>query len=115
MLNPETAGPSIPVIEAGFSHYGDVRDSWTQVIKSAQDEIVMTWYDMEPPILVQDDEVSEPGRPYGVSAVMVPAGRARLTLNGQQARGQLWPMVLNGHPFSTGVLAFSESWSAEES
>lgn len=114
MLNPETADQSIPIIEAEFSCYGDVRDSWTQTIKSPNDEIVMTWNNIQKPVLVQDENISEPGRPYGVSVIMMPADSARLTLNGQQAKGQIFPMDLNGHPFSTAALAFSENWREEE-
>lgn len=113
MLNPETADQSIPIFDAEFLRNGDVRNSWTQTVKSSQDEIIMEWYDIKEPILVQDEKISEPGRPYGVSAVMIPAGNAQLTLNGQKASGKVWPMDLNGHPFSTAALAFSENWRAE--
>ena len=113
MLNPETADLSIPIIDADFSRDGDVLNSWIQTVKSAQDEIVMEWYDIKDPILVQDQTISEPGRPYGVSAVMMPAGDAKLTLNGQRAKGKIWPMDLNGYPFSTAALAFSENWRSE--
>lgn len=113
MLNPETADQSIPIIEAEFSRHGDVRSIWTQTVKSVQDEIIMEWYDIKEPILVQDEKISEPGRPYGVSAVMMPAGNAQLTLNKKKAKGEIWPMDLNGHPFNTAALAFSENWRRE--
>ncbi len=113
MLNPETAELSIPVLHAEFTHFGDTQNSWTQVIKGIEEEIVMTWYQMDKPVLVQNEKITEPDRPYGVSAVMIPADRAKLTLNGKQAKGQLFPMDLNGHPFSTGALAFSENWRSE--
>lgn len=114
MLNPETTDQSIPVFEAEFSRKGDVQNTWVQMVKGKQDEIVMEWYDIKKPIFVQDDKVSEPGRPYGVSVVMMPAGDAKLTLNGEKAKGKIWPMDLNGHPFSTAALSFSENWRAEK-
>ena len=113
MLNPETADQSISIIDATFSRKGDLPNSWSQTVKSTQDEIIMEWYDIKDPILVQDDKISEPGRPYGVSAVMMPATDAQLTFNGKRASGNVWPMDLNGHPFSTAALAFSENWRAE--
>lgn len=114
MLNPESADPSIPVIEAAFSRHGDPRDSWTEEIKSAEDEIAITWRDIREPVLMSHQDASDlPNRPYGVSAVMVPAGGARLTLNGKAAGGRLWPMDVNGYPLSTGGLAFAESWREE--
>ncbi|KZL13320.1 hypothetical protein [Pseudovibrio sp. Ad26] len=83
----------------------------SETIRSAEDEVVMSWFDMHLPLLVSDETVSDlPLRPYGVSAVTTPAERAAFTVNGQQARGQIWPMDLDGHAFTTGALAFSESW-----
>lgn len=114
MLNPGTADLTIPILEAVFTRNGAVADTWTQIVKGTEDEIIMTWENIQVPMLVQDEKVSEPGRPYGVSAIMLPAGQANLTINGQQASGNVFPMDLNGHAFSTGALAFSESWRAEE-
>ena len=36
---------------------------------------------------------------------------ARLTINGNQARGTPWKREREGRPFSTCALAFSESWT----
>lgn len=113
MLNPETSDQNIPIIDSGFSIDGDVRSSWKQIIRSTQDEIIMTWNNLNEPILVQDKEVCEPGRPYGVNVVMVPASSAELLLNDKKAKGKIWPMDLNGTPFSTGALAFCENWREE--
>jgi hypothetical protein len=114
MLNPDTADHTIPVIIAEFKHCGDVNDNWTQIIKSKEDEIVMNWYKMGEPLLVQDEQVSEPGRPYGVNAVMIPSQGASLNFNGQMAKGSIYPMELDGHAFSTAALAFSENWRQEK-
>ena len=114
MLSPESSDKTIPVIASEFSRHGSVQDSWTQVIQSAHDTVVMTWYGTAQPVLVQDEKVSEPDRPYGVSAVMIPAQSAKLTLNDVEAQGTVVPMDLNGHPFSTAALAFSENWRIEE-
>ncbi|WP_057462297.1 hypothetical protein [Pseudovibrio sp. POLY-S9] len=113
MLGPDTKDQSISTINAEFDRSGDTQKAWSQTIRSAEDEIVMSWFDMHQPLLVSDETVSDlPLRPYGVSAVMIPAEKAVLTVKGQQARGQIWPMDLDGHPFTTGALAFSESWRA---
>lgn len=114
MLNPETKDLSIPITSAEFSRSGDVGTTWRQTVISAEDVIIMEWYDIKKPILVQNDKVSEPGRPYGVSAVMIPCEDAKLTLNGKKAKGKVLPMVLDGHPFNTAALAFSENWRAEK-
>lgn len=110
MLEPETQYDSIPIIRATFSRNGDTDSSWIQKINSSDDEIIMTWSDIKDPILVQDETISEPGRPYGVSAVMMPAGKSQLLFNGQEPKGKIWPTILDNHDFSTGALAFSENW-----
>lgn len=113
MLNPETTDLNIPIFNAKFTHSGDTKKQWIQKVKGENDEIAMTWNNMTEPILVQDEPITESNRPYGVSAVMIPAKNAILTLNGIKAKGQIWPMDLNGTPLSTGALAFSENWRVE--
>lgn len=113
MLNPETSSEDIEIKEAKFSHSGDTSNSWQQIIKSSDDDIIMNWEGLQEPILVQDEKVSESYRPYGVNVVMLPAKSANITINGKKAEGQIWPMDLDGSDFSTGALAFCENWREE--
>jgi hypothetical protein len=112
MLNAETADPTIPVIDAGFSKSGDARDFWTERLETLDEEISLTWYSIGEPLLIHTQPNAEPGRPYGVCTVLIPALGARLSRNGIQAVGQPWPREREGRPFSTCALAFSESWTA---
>jgi hypothetical protein len=112
MLNAELKDLSIPVTEAVFSKQGDPRYFWTEEVKAHDTEIALTWYDVGEPLLIHTEPNQPPSnRPYGVCTVLVPARGARLTLNGQQARGQPWKREREGRPFSTCALAFSESWT----
>jgi hypothetical protein len=111
MLNAELADRSIPVIEAQFSKSGDPRYFWTERAVTRDEEIALTWYDIGDPLLIHTQPNADPGRPYGVCTVLVPALGARLSLNGAQAAGQAWPREREGRPFSTSALAFSESWT----
>jgi len=111
MLNPETAGNDIAVVEARFSRQGDLQASWTQSVHSGADEIVLAWSNFIDPLLMAHDRPTRlPERRYGVSVVMIPALEAGLSLNGQKASGRAWPCNYDGQPFSTAALAFSESW-----
>ena len=111
MLNPETAGDHIAVVEAMFSRQGDLQDTWTQRVHSSADEITLTWRNLIEPLLMAHDQPAQlPDRQYGVSVVMIPALEAELTLNGRKASGRAWPCTYDGQPFSTASLAFSESW-----
>ena len=112
MLNAETADQSIPVIDAVFSKDGDPRYFWTERVEAWDEEIALTWYSIGEPLLIHTQPNAEPGRPYGVCTVLIPALGARLTRNGVQAVGQAWPREREGKPFSTCALAFSESWTA---
>ena len=112
MLNAETADATIPVTDAHFTRSGDPRDFWTERLVSRDEDITLTWHEMGDPLLIHTQPNADPGRPYGVCTVLVPALAARLTRNGIQAAGQPWPRMREGRPFSTCALAFSESWTA---
>jgi len=112
MLNAETADQSIPVIDAEFTKSGDARDFWTERLVTTEEDIALTWYSIGEPLLIHTQPNAEPGRPYGVCTVLIPALGARLVRNGVHAIGQPWPREREGRSFSTCALAFSESWTA---
>jgi hypothetical protein len=111
MLNAETADQTIPVTEAEFSRSGDMRSFWTEHLYAHDEEMSLTWYDIGEPLLIHTQPNAEPGRPYGVCTVLIPALGARLVRNGVQAVGRPWAREREGRPFSTCALAFSESWT----
>jgi hypothetical protein len=112
MLNAETADLSLPVTDAVFTKSGDPRYFWTETVTARDEEIAMTWHDIGEPLLIHTQPNVDPGRPYGVCTVLIPALGARLTRNGVQAVGKPWAREREGRPFSTCALAFSESWTA---
>jgi hypothetical protein len=111
MLNAELLDLKIPVIDARFSRSGDARDFWTERLDTDDEVVALTWYRIGEPLLVHTQPNADPGRPYGVCTVLIPALGARLTRNGHMAAGQPWPREREGKPFSTCALAFSESWT----
>ncbi len=111
MLNAELADTAIPVIDAGFTKSGDVRDFWTERVATKNEEIILTWYRIGEPLLIHTQPNATPDRPYGVCTVLIPALGARLSRNGVEATGRPWPRQREGRPFSTCALAFSESWT----
>jgi hypothetical protein len=112
MLNADLLDESIPVTEASFYKEGDPRYFWTEAVSAHDEEIALTWYNIGEPLLIHTQPNAEPGRPYGVCTVLIPALGARLTRNGVQAVGKAWPREREGQSFSTCALAFSESWTA---
>ncbi len=111
MLNAETADAAIPVIDAEFSKSGDPAYFWSERVETLDEDITLTWHEVGDPLLIHTQPNSEPGRPYGVCTVLMPALGARLSRNGVQAAGRPWPREREGRPFSTCALAFSESWT----
>jgi len=111
MLNAETADTAIPVLDARFRKSGDPAYFWSERVESRDEVITLTWYEIGDPLLIHTQPNADPGRPYGVCTVLVPALGARLSLNGTEAAGRPWPREREGRPFSTCALAFSESWT----
>ena len=111
MLSAETADLAIPVTEAQFRKSGDPRYFWTEHVTVRDEDISLTWYDIGDPLLIHTQPHADPGRPYGVCTVLIPAMGARLVRNGVEAGGRAWSREREGRPFSTCALAFSESWT----
>ena len=111
MLNAETGDTSIPVTEASFSKSGDPNYFWTESVSARGEDISLTWHDLGDPLLLHTQPNAQPGRPYGVCTILIPAASARLVRNGVQASGKVWKREREGRPFSTCALAFSESWT----
>jgi hypothetical protein len=110
-INAELRDLTIPVTDAQFSRSGDARDYWTERLESRDEQIALTWYELGEPLLVHTQPNAVPGRPYGMCTVLIPALGARLTRNGDEARGRPWPRDREGRPSSTCVLGLCESWT----
>jgi hypothetical protein len=109
-LNPQFGNTDLPVVHASFQSSGDLRSAWSEIIRTRDEEIALTWSDLLEPILMHSAPGSAPNRPHGVCTVFIPAREARLTVNGKQAAGMALPARRGNRDFSTSSLAFSESW-----
>ena len=101
---------AIPVIDAEFSREGDSSTFWTERIESETDSIALTWYDFLEAFGYGWEIGDRPGSDLGVSTVVIPGGRAQLTINGVAAAGRAFPKDQDGRPGSTCSLAISETW-----
>jgi hypothetical protein len=104
------ADQSLPVIEAAFDRTGSTQTFWTELVESEDDRISLTWYDFLEPFMLTVAAGSVAGRAHGVYSCFIPSARAQITLNGQAAAGQPFPMDRGGRPSSTACLALSETW-----
>ena len=110
-INPVFGDLDIPAAEATFDKSGDLRSFWTESVSALDADISLTWYDLGEPFLSHSLPGSNPERPHGVCTVLIPANGARLTLDGEFARGRPFPRQRGDRTHSTCALAFSESWT----
>lgn len=109
-INRTFGNLELPGIEAAFASSGDLRSSWTETVKSNDEDISLTWDSLGEAFLIHSLPGSNPDRPHGVSTVLIPADRAQLQINGKSAAGRPFPRQRDGRKHSTCALAFSESW-----
>ena len=109
LLFPEFADQTIPVEEAEFEKKGDTFSYWTETIEGDDDQISLTWHDfLEPFMLVVP--AGSPQRPHGVYSCFTPAKAARISVNGEQASGDVVQEMRGDKQSSTACLAWSETW-----
>jgi hypothetical protein len=108
-LYPAFANPALPVIGAQFARAGDPRSSAVEMVTTATERIVLTWYDCIDPFVL----TMAPGagnRPIGVFSTFFPARSAQIELNGQFAPGAPWAEMRGDRQSSSACLAWSETW-----
>jgi hypothetical protein len=110
-INATFGNLEIPAREATFRSSGDLRSFWTESMSSQDEEVSLTWYDLEEPFMSHSFPGGNPERPHGVCTVLIPAKGARLTINGRFAKGSPFPRQRDARVHSTCALAFSESWT----
>jgi hypothetical protein len=106
------SGEDIPVIEAEFWKEGSTFSYWSENVRSHEDLLTLTWWDFGDPVIVANAPRERPSQPHGVYSILVPAGRAQMTLNGDTAAGKAHPRPFDGETtISTCCLALSETWT----
>ena len=113
-LHKPFSDESLPVIDAEFARHGNSLSCMEERISSAEDEIIMTWWDFIDPFIL----TMAPGtmnRPIGVYSTFIPAKSAQLAVNDRAATAKVFPMERFGKPASSCVLAWSESWTKPRS
>ena len=113
LQHPPFGDEDLHVIQADFDGYGEISAFWTETISSYEEEIVMTWFDIQEPNMINHPPNSRPGRRHGVYACMIPSGGAQLTVNGTRAEGRTFLSSEFPDTQAMSSLAFSESWVEE--
>ena len=89
---------------------GDTRSTYTEVVKSADHEVRMTWSGLGAPYAVDMPPQNGPTGKHQMYSLFLDATDALVTVNGRPLKGQVVERDFAGLRKSTAFLAFSESW-----
>lgn len=109
LLYPAFADIALPVVGAQFTRAGDPRATAVEIVISATERILLTWYDCIDPFVL----TMAPGtnnRPIGVFSTFFPAKSAQIEVNGRFAPGAPWAEMRGDRQSSSACLAWSETW-----
>ena len=89
---------------------GDTRAEYTEVVKSAEHEVRMTWKGLGKPYAVDMPPENGPTKVHEMYSLFLDASDAFVTVNGQRLKGNVVKRDFANTKKSTAFLAFSESW-----
>jgi hypothetical protein len=110
LLHKPFADESLPIIDAEFERTGQSLATVEERIRSDEDAIVLSWWDLMKPFIL----TMPPGamnRPLGVYSTFIPARSAQLSVNGEASSAKVFAQERFGKPSSSCCLAWSESWT----
>ena len=99
-----------PLIQAAFTRSGDALSTWTEMVRSDRDSVVLSWYDLGEPFIFRSDPGSRPGIVHGVYSCLIPARMAEVSINDKLASGKPLAQQIDERASSSACLAFSETW-----
>ncbi len=89
---------------------GDTRHTYTEVVKSADQEVRMTWKGLSAPYAVDMPPEKGPTKAHEMYSLFLDASDALVTVNGRPLKGKVVEREFADTKKSTAFLAFSESW-----
>ena len=89
---------------------GDTRAEYTEVVKSADQEVRMTWKGLGKPYAVDMPPEKGPTKAHEMYSLFLDASDALVTVNGRPLKGKVVERDFASTKKSTAFLAFSESW-----
>ena len=89
---------------------GDTRAEYTEVVKSADQEVRMTWKGLGKPYAVDMPPEKGPTKAHEMYSLFLDASDALVTVNGRRLKGKVVERDFANTKKTTAFLAFSESW-----
>jgi hypothetical protein len=109
LLSPAFADASTTVADATFERRGDAHASTSEVVRTRDEEITLTWSDfIEPFVLTMPPGFND--RPIGVFSTFLPARGAEVVMGDRFTKARPWPEMRGDRQSSSACLAWSETW-----
>jgi hypothetical protein len=89
---------------------GDLKTSYSEVLRGSGIEVAMKWRDLGPPIPVEVTKENSATKEHEMYSVFLESGAAEVRLNGTTLPGSVASRQFFGRTMSTAFLAFSETW-----
>ncbi len=89
---------------------GDTRRTYTEVVKSTDQEVRMTWKGLGKPYAVDMPPEKGPTKAHEMYSLFLDASDALVTVNGRPLKGKVVERDFADTKKTTAFLAFSESW-----
>jgi len=102
----------LPAIEVRRA--GDTRSTYSEIVRSADFEVVATWKGLSAPYAVDMPPEKGPTKKHQMYSVFLDAADASVTVNGRPLKGRVTTRNFADTIKSTAFLAFSESWMRTE-
>jgi hypothetical protein len=98
----------LPLTEA--YREGDTRSTYSEIVKSADFDVKMTWRELGAPYAVDMPPDKGPTGRHEMYSLFLDAADASVTVNGNALKGKVVERDFADTKKSTAFLAFSESW-----
>jgi hypothetical protein len=105
------ADQKVDAVDATFEHRGMPGISWYERVRSATDDVSLSWYDFLPAFFGCNAVDPEAGRQHVHYAAYFPARGLRLSVNGALAGGAPRPSKRQGRDYVSAGLAWGETWT----
>ena len=89
---------------------GDLRESRTELVKSGDLEVAMTWSDLGEPFAAEVAVEASATGEHEMYSVFIEAKSASISVNGRAMPGNVTSRNFLGQEMSTAFLAISETW-----
>ena len=103
--------PALRYVKAErFSPSGDPTSSYSETVRGGDLTVALTWSGLGKPFCFAHPPENSATGAHWMPSLFIGCETASITVNGKVLPGQPVPRMVAGHPISTAMLAFAETW-----